>query len=131
METGIRQGDEISIFYDPMIAKLVVWGKDRLQATQKLSYALQNFKIAGLVNNVAFLKKTAETEEFRSWDYDTSFIQKYKVMSYLRRELFTFNRIYSSTDQLKLTRIALFPQFCLELLKMSTATFHLHSSISE
>jgi len=96
METGVRQNDEISIFYDPMIAKLVVWGKDRLQASQRLSHALQNFKIAGLVNNVPFLKTIIDDEQFKSWDYDTSYIPKNKDALLTRSSEFDQNSLVSS-----------------------------------
>lgn len=97
-ETGVRQGDDISIFYDPMIAKLVVWGKDRLQCTQKLSYSLQNFKIAGLVNNVAFLKTIIDHDDFKKWDYDTSFIKKYEVLLLSFNPFLISYRILYSTE---------------------------------
>lgn len=46
VETGIRENDEVSIFYDPMISKLVVWGKDREQAIRKMNGCLQNYQVA-------------------------------------------------------------------------------------
>ena len=79
MESGVREKDEISIYYDPMIAKLVVWGENRIDAISKMSKALTEFKIVGLPNNVAFLKKACENEVFQAGDYDTSFIEKNKV----------------------------------------------------
>ena len=96
METGVRQNDEISIFYDPMIAKLVVWGKDRLQASQRLSHALSNFKIAGLVNNVPFLKTIIDDDQFKSWDYDTSYIAKNRDALLTRSSDFDHNSLISS-----------------------------------
>lgn len=74
LEMGVRENDEISIFYDPMIAKLVVWGQDRDRAIQKIQSSLKNFKIGGLVNNVNFLRKCFDQPEFRSANYDTRFI---------------------------------------------------------
>jgi len=45
VETGVRQGDEVSIFYDPMIAKLVVWDKDRKAALRKLGLSLAEYRV--------------------------------------------------------------------------------------
>ena len=45
IETGVRQGDEVSIFYDPMIAKLVVWDKDRSSALRKLGLSLAEYRV--------------------------------------------------------------------------------------
>jgi 3-methylcrotonyl-CoA carboxylase alpha subunit len=74
VETGVRSGDEISIHYDPMIAKLVVWGEDRATALRRLAQALRDTHIAGLVNNTAFLLRVAEHPEFVAGDFDTGFI---------------------------------------------------------
>lgn len=57
IDTGVREGDEISIFYDPMISKLIVWGKDRDTAIQRMHKALDEYKVVGLPNNINFLKK--------------------------------------------------------------------------
>jgi 3-methylcrotonyl-CoA carboxylase alpha subunit len=45
VETGVRPGDEVSVFYDPMIAKLVVWGEDRNRALQRLRKALGEYEV--------------------------------------------------------------------------------------
>jgi len=78
IETGVREKDEISIFYDPMIAKLITYGRNREQAIQKMSTALSNYKIGGLPNNVSFLKACFQHPKYISWDYDTNFIGLYK-----------------------------------------------------
>ena len=54
-DTGVKEGDEISIFYDPMIAKLSTWGKDRKSAIKFMEKALDEFCISGLKNNLSFL----------------------------------------------------------------------------
>jgi len=64
IDTGVRQGDEISTFYDPMISKLIVWGKDRKESTQRLSQALSDYKISGLTTNIKFLKRVLENPHF-------------------------------------------------------------------
>jgi len=76
VDTGVRQGDEISVHYDPMIAKLAVWGEDRLAAVRKLRAALAGCQIAGLRNNVEFLRAIALHPAFEAADIDTGFIDR-------------------------------------------------------
>lgn len=79
VESGVRQGDEVSIYYDPMIAKLVVWGQDRDEALKRLINCLSDYQVVGLANNIEFLKTLAGHPVFRSGNgIDTNFIQKYK-----------------------------------------------------
>lgn len=75
IDTGVRQGDTISTFYDPMISKLIVAAPDRAQAIQRLYNALDEYKVVGLPTNIKFLKRVLINEQFNSWDFDTSFIQ--------------------------------------------------------
>jgi 3-methylcrotonyl-CoA carboxylase alpha subunit len=57
IDSGVREGDEISPHYDSMIAKLIVWGQDRAQALARLDAALRDTHIVGLHTNVAFLRR--------------------------------------------------------------------------
>ena len=57
IDTGVREGDEISTFYDPMISKLIVADKDRESAIKTLYNALEGYKILGLPTNIQFVKK--------------------------------------------------------------------------
>jgi len=77
IDTGVRQGDTISTFYDPMISKLIVSGPDRESTIQTLYQALNDYKIVGLPTNIQFVKKVLLNSDFNSWDYDTSFIEKH------------------------------------------------------
>lgn len=77
VETGVRQGDEVSIHYDPMIAKLVVWGKNRGSSLQLLIEQLTNFQIAGLQTNINFLIDLAKHKHFQSADVHTGFIDQH------------------------------------------------------
>ncbi|XP_057301278.1 methylcrotonoyl-CoA carboxylase subunit alpha, mitochondrial-like [Hydractinia symbiolongicarpus] len=74
VETGVRQGDEVSQFYDPMIAKLVVWDKYRSTALRKLRQKLHDYHIVGLSTNIKFLGNLAAHPSFVSADVHTSFI---------------------------------------------------------
>ncbi len=76
VDSGVRQGDAITPFYDPMIAKLIVWGEDRQQALMRMAEALGQTQIVGLSTNVAFLKRLVESKAFSSADLDTGLIAK-------------------------------------------------------
>jgi 3-methylcrotonyl-CoA carboxylase alpha subunit len=78
IETAIREGDEVSVFYDPMISKLVCWAPTRDLCIKKIQRALENYKILGLPNNVKFLRNILKQPHFIKWDFDTNFIAKYK-----------------------------------------------------
>lgn len=74
IDTGVRQGDTISTFYDPMISKLIVHAPDRNQAIKTLYAALDDYKVVGLPTNIKFLKRVLLNQQFNAWDFDTSFI---------------------------------------------------------
>jgi 3-methylcrotonyl-CoA carboxylase alpha subunit len=77
IDSGVREGDAISPFYDPMIAKLIVWGADRAQALARMAQALSEFQIVGLATNIAFLKRLVEGSAFSSADLDTGLIDRH------------------------------------------------------
>ncbi|MDB5953371.1 MAG: 3-methylcrotonyl-CoA carboxylase, partial [Massilia sp.] len=76
IDSGVREGDAISPFYDPMIAKLIVWGADRAEALARMSQALAQFRIVGLATNIAFLKRLVEGAAFSQADLDTGLIER-------------------------------------------------------
>jgi len=76
IDSGVREGDAISPFYDPMIAKLIVWGKDRETALIRMSQALSEYRIVGLSNNTGFLKRLIESKPFATADLDTGLIER-------------------------------------------------------
>ena len=76
IDTGVRQGDSITPFYDPMIAKITVHGRDRDEALGKLARALDATEIAGTVTNLGFLRRLAAHERFQSGDVDTGIIDR-------------------------------------------------------
>jgi 3-methylcrotonyl-CoA carboxylase alpha subunit len=78
VDTGFGQGDEISPFYDSMIAKLIVWGEDRQQALGRLDAALSEVHLVGLHNNAQFLRRTVQSVSFRQPDLDTALIEREK-----------------------------------------------------
>jgi 3-methylcrotonyl-CoA carboxylase alpha subunit len=74
VDSGIRQGDAITPFYDPMIAKLIVWGDDRAQALARMRAALADFHIVGVANNIDFLTRLLDNPRFARADLDTGLI---------------------------------------------------------
>jgi 3-methylcrotonyl-CoA carboxylase alpha subunit len=77
IDSGVREGDAISPFYDPMIAKLIVWGSDRDEALAHMTQALSEYQIVGLSTNVAFLKRLVESQPFSQADLDTGLIERH------------------------------------------------------
>ena len=76
IDTGIAAGDEISPHYDPMIAKLVVWERDRAAALARMRAALEAFQVVGVTTNVAFLARLVASKAFSSADLDTGLIER-------------------------------------------------------
>ncbi len=76
IDSGVREGDAISPFYDPMIAKLIVWGNDREEALAHMAQALSEYQVVGLATNVAFLKRLVESKPFSGADLDTGLIER-------------------------------------------------------
>jgi len=76
IDSGVEQGDEITPYYDPMIAKLVVWGSDRRQALARMRQALARYRIVGVANNVDFLARLCAAPSFASGDLDTALIER-------------------------------------------------------
>jgi acetyl-CoA carboxylase biotin carboxylase subunit len=77
VDDGFEQGMEIPIYYDPMIAKLVCFGKDREEATQRMIRAIDEYEIAGIETTLAFGKFVMQHEAFTSGKFDTHFVGNY------------------------------------------------------
>ncbi|SDV48285.1 acetyl/propionyl/methylcrotonyl-CoA carboxylase subunit alpha [Chitinasiproducens palmae] len=76
IDSGVRAGDSITPYYDPMIAKLIVHGATRAQACDRLVQALDRFEIVGPRTNVAFLRRLVDSEAFRTARLDTGLIER-------------------------------------------------------
>jgi acetyl-CoA carboxylase biotin carboxylase subunit len=89
---GVRQdgyvyeGFEIPIYYDPMISKLIVWGKNRQEAIQRMRRALYEYKITGVKTSIPFLERIMETPDFITGKYDTGFIEKNEKFLFEERQ---------------------------------------------
>ncbi|MCO6180124.1 acetyl/propionyl/methylcrotonyl-CoA carboxylase subunit alpha [Ciceribacter sp. RN22] len=73
-DTGVYEGGEISMYYDPMIAKLCTWAPSRLEAVDAMSAALDDFEVEGIGHNLPFLSAVMEHERFREGRLTTAFI---------------------------------------------------------
>jgi acetyl-CoA carboxylase biotin carboxylase subunit len=77
VDDGYEQGMDIPIFYDPMIAKLIVHGKNREEAIQRMIRAIDEYQITGISTTLSFCKFVMKHEAFISGEFDTHFVQKY------------------------------------------------------
>jgi 3-methylcrotonyl-CoA carboxylase alpha subunit len=80
VDTGVRQGDEISVYYDPMIAKLIVWDETRDRALHRLASALADYRISGTVTNLDFLYNLVTSRPFMDAELDTGFIDRHSEL---------------------------------------------------
>jgi 3-methylcrotonyl-CoA carboxylase alpha subunit len=78
VDTGFGAGDEVSPFYDPMLAKLIVWGEDRAAACAQMLAALTDCEVVGVATNIAFLERVVAHEAFASGRVDTGLIDKHR-----------------------------------------------------
>jgi 3-methylcrotonyl-CoA carboxylase alpha subunit len=78
VDTGVLQGDEVSVYYDPMIAKLVVWDENRERALARLAKALSEYRVSGLTTNISFLYNLANSTAFMRAELDTGFIETHR-----------------------------------------------------
>jgi acetyl-CoA carboxylase biotin carboxylase subunit len=77
VDDGFEQGMEIPIYYDPMIAKLITYGKDRTEAIERMIRAIDEYQITGITTTLAFGKFVMQHEAFTSGNFDTHFVKKY------------------------------------------------------
>ena len=79
VDTGVRAGDTVSMHYDPLIAKLIVWGEDRDTAARRLSQALADYRVGGLATNREFLYRLSRHPAYRADEIDTGFIDRHRT----------------------------------------------------
>jgi 3-methylcrotonyl-CoA carboxylase alpha subunit len=78
IDTGVEQGDAITPFYDPMIAKLIVWDETRELAVRRMDNALAEWRIVGVTTNVEFLRRLVSSQSFSEAELDTGLIEREK-----------------------------------------------------
>jgi propionyl-CoA carboxylase alpha chain len=76
VDTGVAEGGEVSMFYDPMLAKLVTHGDDRTEAIDRMALALDRFQVDGIRHNLTFLAAVNDHARFRSGNISTAFIEE-------------------------------------------------------
>lgn len=77
VDNGIEQGMDVPIYYDPMLAKLITYGKDRDEALQIMLKAIEDYKVEGIFTTLPFGRFVFEHEAFRSGNFDTHFVKNY------------------------------------------------------
>jgi acetyl/propionyl-CoA carboxylase alpha subunit len=76
VESGIYEGFDVSLYYDPMLAKLIVWGETRGDVIMRMKRALREYRIVGVKTNIAFHMRMLENTNFLAGHFDTSFIDE-------------------------------------------------------
>jgi acetyl-CoA carboxylase biotin carboxylase subunit len=84
VDSAVYSGSTISVYYDPMIAKLITWGRDREDAILRMERALKEYQIVGVKTNIAFHEAVLSHPAFRKGHYDTGFIER--SMAELKRK---------------------------------------------
>jgi acetyl-CoA carboxylase biotin carboxylase subunit len=80
VDAGFLRGSEISMYYDPLIAKLVCWSTTRKEAISRMIRALKEFNIAGVINNIPFLLEVYTNKNFEDGNFDIDFIEKEELI---------------------------------------------------
>jgi len=76
VDSGVREGSSVSAEYDPLLAKLCVWGADRTEALRRLRRALGEYVVLGVDTNLELLQALANDAEFSAGNYDTEFVMR-------------------------------------------------------
>jgi acetyl/propionyl-CoA carboxylase alpha subunit len=84
VDSGVTTGSEVSVYYDPMLAKLVAWARTRDEAIDKMAWALTRYVIMGVTTNVEFLRNVVIHPEFRAGHTTTRFLEKHAIQAATR-----------------------------------------------
>lgn len=87
IDSGIRSGDEVTVHYDPMLAKIIVWSVERDRAIRRMDYALGQLQLLGLKSNIGFLRRVINHPDFIAGDFNTHFIETHPEVLNDPREL--------------------------------------------
>jgi acetyl-CoA carboxylase biotin carboxylase subunit len=75
VDSGFEESSEVSVYYDPLISKIITWGADKEIAVNRMKRALSEYQIAGVTTNISFLKKILEHPVFLKGEYDINFVE--------------------------------------------------------
>lgn len=93
VDDGFEEGMEVPIYYDPMISKLITYGKNREEAIQLMIKAIDNYKVEGVSTTLSFGKFVCEHEAFTSGNFDTHFVKNYYSPQHLEKQYAEERRI--------------------------------------
>jgi acetyl/propionyl-CoA carboxylase alpha subunit len=79
VDSAVYDGYEVSLFYDPLLAKLIVWGESRAQAIQRMRRALSEFKLLGIRTNIPFHLRLMESPSFIAGRFDNAFLDSFSL----------------------------------------------------
>jgi 3-methylcrotonyl-CoA carboxylase alpha subunit len=74
VDSGVAERNEVSVFYDPMLSKLIVWGRDRTEALSRMRWALDHYVVLGVTTNISLLRDIIEHPEFQAGRIHTHFL---------------------------------------------------------
>jgi len=86
VESGIHNGYEVPVYYDPLISKLLTWGKTREEAIERMQRALSEYDIEGIRTTIPFHKAVMESAAFRSGEFDTGFVDEVFFPNYVGKK---------------------------------------------
>ena len=86
VDDGFEEGMEVPIYYDPMLSKLITYGKNRAEAIQLMIKAIANYKVEGVATTLPFGKFVCEHEAFTSGNFDTHFVKNYYSPEQLQKQ---------------------------------------------
>jgi 3-methylcrotonyl-CoA carboxylase alpha subunit len=97
VDTGVEEGDEITPFYDPMIAKLIVWDEHRDAALARMRKALADYQVAGVTTNIDFLSRLVACPAFAGADLDTGLIERQKTFLFPATQAVPYDALLVAT----------------------------------
>ena len=77
LDSGVTESQEITAYYDSMLAKLVAWAPNRKESMERMVRALKSFPVLGIATNIPFLLRALAHPDFSSGEYDTGFVSKH------------------------------------------------------
>jgi acetyl/propionyl-CoA carboxylase alpha subunit len=79
VESGLREGQEVSLYYDPLVAKLIVWAATRDEAIARMRRALSEYQVYGIKTTIPFHRRVIEDKNFALGDFDTSYVDQHRL----------------------------------------------------
>jgi acetyl-CoA carboxylase biotin carboxylase subunit len=106
VDSGVYPGASVPLFYDPLVAKLVVWGVDRDQAIRRAHRALIEYRIRGISTNIAFFRDLLNDSDFVSGQYDTGFLSPERIAGWRGKSGGLIGALVADADRAKVEEVA-------------------------